>query len=212
MPKRIGRYGTTDLCPIEGDIPVLQFINTHKNRGTAQAKNYLKNYDDFITWCYEVQLVDQDDYNILEAESYCFVQMATGIVNQMILAREMLHELIYCIMRDEPVHPITLSDFNSFNEAANKHLSFEMTAYGLREVWINIEEEMAYPLWKLIKDAATFLTSADLRFIKRCHCGNLYLDKTKNKIRRYCNPLTCGSALRSKQYYLRGTRPIVKSE
>jgi predicted RNA-binding Zn ribbon-like protein len=208
------RYGTTDLCPIDGDIPVLQFLNTHKNRGTAHAKNYLKTYDDFITWCYEVRLVDQDAYNILEAESYCYVDEAAGIVNQVIAARETLYELVYCIMNDEPVHPVTINEFNSLNDEADKHVCFAMTAYGLREVWSNIAGEMAFPLWRIVKYAGEFLISGDVKFIKKCHCGNLYPDKTKNKTRRYCNPLTCGTAFRSKQYYLcrRKAGGLVSSE
>jgi predicted RNA-binding Zn ribbon-like protein len=203
VPMRISRYGTTDLCPIEGDTPVLQFLNTHRYRGTARAKNYLNNYDDFITWCYEVGLVDQDGYNILDAESNCYVHEAESIVNRVIMAREMLYELICCIQNDEPVHPITIGDFNSFNDEANKHLGFAMTAYGFRAVWRDTDEEMAFPLWKIIKYAGEFLASGDVGLIKKCHCGNLYLDKTKNKTRRYCNPLTCGSASRSRQYYLK---------
>jgi predicted RNA-binding Zn ribbon-like protein len=201
IPQRILRYGNTDLCTLDGDIPVLQFLNTHRYRGSAQAKNYLNTYDDFITWCYEIRLIDQDAYNILELEGYCYADEALGIINQVIVAREMLHELIYCIVNDEPIHPVVTDEFNSINNEANKHLCFAATAYGLREVWHNVDEEMAFPLWRIMKYAAVFLTSGDIKFIKKCRCGSLYLDKTKNNSRRYCNPLTCGSAYRSKQYY-----------
>ena len=203
MPQRILRYGNTDLCPLDGDIPVLQFLNTHRYRGSARAENYLNTYDDFITWCYEIRLIDQDVYNVLELESYCYVSEAVSIVNQVIVIREMLYELIYCIVNDEQVHPIVIDEFNAINDEANKHLCFAITAYGLREVWRNVHEEMAYPLWRIIKCAGQFLISEDVKFIKKCRCGSLYLDKTKNSNRRYCNPFTCGSACRSKQYYKR---------
>jgi predicted RNA-binding Zn ribbon-like protein len=203
MPDRILRYGNVDLCPLDGDIPLLQFLNTFRYRGTAHAKNYLKTYDDFITWCYEIRLIDQDAYNTLDLEGHCYQHEAAGIVNQVIVTREMLYELVYCMTHDEPVHPITIGDLNAIYDEANKHLCLAITAYGLQEVWNNADEELAFPLWQIIKLAVHFLTSGDVKFIKKCRCGSLYLDKTKNSNRRYCNPLTCGSACRSKQYYQR---------
>ncbi|WP_370362844.1 CGNR zinc finger domain-containing protein [Mucilaginibacter flavidus] len=36
---------------------------------------------------------------------------------------------------------------------------------------------------------------------KNCSCGKFYLDTTRNKNRRWCNPLICGNSVRSKKYY-----------
>ncbi|MDF2433779.1 MAG: hypothetical protein JWP44_3410 [Mucilaginibacter sp.] len=203
---RILRYGNVDLCPLDGDIPVLQFLNTRRNRGTGAAKNYLNTYDEFITWCYEIRLIDQNTYNKLCTERYRYVNEAASNVNKVINAREMLYELIYCIMNDEPVHPATLDEFNWINNKANGHLCFAITAYGLQEVWFNIDEEMAFPLWRMIKCAEELFTSGDMKLIKKCQCGSLFLDRTKNKNRRYCNPSTCGSPSRAKAYYQRKRR------
>ena len=202
-PQRVLRYGNVDLCPLDGDTFVLQFLNTHSKRGTADAKNYLKNYDEFIVWCYEINLIDEDDYNILICEGYCYAHEAESILNKVLLAREMLYEIICCMINNEPLHPITLNDFNMLNDEANKHLRFEMTPDGFQNVWFNINEEMAFPLWRMMKCAIAFLTSGDIKLIKKCSCGNFFLDRTKNGIKQYCNPLTCGSIKRSKQYYQR---------
>ena len=203
IPQRILRYGPTDLCPLDGDIPALQLLNTCRNRDTANTKNYINTYEDFLTWCYEIRLIDQDTHNLLEIEGNCYVQEAAGIVNQIILTREMLYDLICSIRYDEPVHHRVVEEFNAINDEANKHLRFAMTGYGLRKVWRNVDEEMAFPLWLIIKHTGDFLMSEDVKFIKKCHCGSFYLDKTKNHNRRYCNPLTCGSARRSTKYYQR---------
>jgi hypothetical protein len=200
-PYRIEPYGITDLCPLEGDIPVLQFINTFSRRGTAQAKNYLKNYGDFLTWCYETRIINQDEYNILDLEIYCYEHEAAGIFNRVLLVREMLNELIHCLMTDSPVHSIVLEDFNLIMNEANSHLRFEMFEGGLLEVWHKTEEEIAAPLWRIIKWAGLLLQSADVKNIKQCKCGSLFIDKSRNKKRQWCNPLTCGRISRAKRYY-----------
>ncbi|MDB5149734.1 MAG: zinc finger protein [Mucilaginibacter sp.] len=189
-----------DYCPLDGDIPLLQFINTHTKRGTLQAKNYLKTYRDFLTWSYETRLIGEDTFDILELEAYCYRHEADGIINRVLIVRENLYELVYCFMHDEPVSPAVTDELNAENDDANKHVCYAMTPNGLAKEWRDPQEELAFPLWIVIKKAIRFLTSKDIQHIKKCHCGNLYLDTTKNRNRRYCNPLTCGSIRRSKQY------------
>jgi len=201
VPQRIvyGAGENFDYCPLDGDIPLLQFINTHTKRGTREAKNYLKTYQDFLTWSYEIRLIGEDTFDTLELEAYCYQHEAGSLLNQVLVARENLCELVYCIMHDEPVPPAVMDELNAGSDEANKHVCYAMTPYGLTEGWRDPQEELAFPLWVVIKKAIRFLTSTDVQYIKKCHCGNLYLDTTKSRNRRYCNPLTCGSIRRSKQ-------------
>lgn len=199
-PQRIQYAGTVDLCPLDGNIPVLQFINTMRNRGGKQTKEYLNSYNDFLTWCYEIKIIDQDEYNILDLEQYCYHHEATGILNRVIMAREMLNELIHCLITDVPVHEQVIEHFNLITNEANNHLRFEITPYGLQEMWFRTNEEMAAPLWVIIKQAGDLLQSADMQCIKKCQCGSLFLDKTKNSKKRWCNPLTCAASNRAGKY------------
>lgn len=201
QPQRIQYAGQKDLCPLNGDIPVLQFINTMRDRGGKQTKEYLNSYDDFLTWCYEIKIIDLDEYNILDLEQYCYQHEAASILNRVILAREMLNELIHCLITDVPVHKQTIEHFNLINNEANSHLRFEFTSYGLQEIWFKTTEEMAAPLWIIIKQAGDFFQSGDIKYIKKCRCGSLFLDKTKNSKRQWCNPLNCGNTYRCKKHY-----------
>lgn len=90
MPRRIVRYGARDLCPLEGDTPVLQFINTLRDRDSGQLKEYLENYGYFLTWSYEIGLIDWDAYNILELEAYCYEHEAKQIATWTQLTSEVL--------------------------------------------------------------------------------------------------------------------------
>jgi len=201
IPPRILRYDPNfDYCPLDGDVPLLQFINTFSKRGTLQAKNYLNTYDDLLTWSYEVRLIEEDTYNILELESRCYVKEAASLVNRAILMRGNLFLLVDCLMHDEPVGDGIIEELNEANDEANKHVRYAMTPYGLMEGWRNPQEELAFPLWLLTKSALSFLTSPMVKYIKKCHCGHLYLDTTKGRNRRYCNPITCGKVRRSKKY------------
>lgn len=106
-------------------------------------------------------------------------------------------------MHGEPPYPLNIKEFNRLNGEANSRVHFEFTERGFEEVWIDIDEELWFPLWRLIKYASDFFTSGDLKYIKQCKCGSFFLDRTKNKTRRYGNPITGGSTARSKTYYLK---------
>ena len=206
-PQRFLRAGKDfDYCPLDGDIPLLQFVNTQSKRNTLRAKNYLYHYTEFLKWSYEIKMIDEETYDSLELEARCYEKDVAGLLNQVLIVRSNFYLLLDCILHDEPVPPGVMSELNDANDAAGKHVKYAMTPHGLREVWHNTHEELAFPLWAITKNAVQFLATDAIKCIKQCTCGDLYLDTTKNHNRRYCNPVTCGNIQRSKKYLERLAR------
>lgn len=199
-PERSWPANSADPFPFEGDIPVLQFINTYRNRGGIHRKDYLENYEDFLTWCNEFNIVDLEDYNSLNFEAYCNPHNANPVWQRAIRLRETIYEFINSTLREKQIHEDAVTYFNGILSEANAHLRFELNGNSLQVMWFNTHEELAVPLWILVKQATVLLQSAKFRDIKKCHCGKFYLDTTKNRSRRWCNPLVCGNAVRSREY------------
>jgi predicted RNA-binding Zn ribbon-like protein len=200
MENRAEQYENRERCPLDGDIPVLQFVNTKKYRGTPQEKDYLKNYDDFLNWAYDSKVIEQAAFKKLCFESYCEVTYASKIFDQVISMRESLYALIICLMEEIAPYHQQLNLFNLVNDEANKHRRLDMNGDGMWEVWIKPEEEIAFPLWKIVKQATQFLMLVNGKQVKKCGCGNLFPDRSKNNTRRWCKRLTCGSRYWSKEY------------
>jgi predicted RNA-binding Zn ribbon-like protein len=58
------------------------------------------------------------------------------------------------------------------------------------------------PLWVIYKDAFDIITTSPVNRIKECRsCGWLFLDKSKNNSRTWCNMQSCGSIEKSRRYY-----------
>src|ERR1700744_1133659 len=127
-PERLPRHEPQkNRVPLDGDVPVLQFLNTCQNRGQRGAKDYFENYGDFLDWCLEINIVDQEEYNALEFECYCNIMLeADRVFEQVIKAREMLYELVSCLLRGKEVHPQLINRFNAVVNEANKFLHFEL--------------------------------------------------------------------------------------
>jgi predicted RNA-binding Zn ribbon-like protein len=190
------------VSPQYGGNPALNFVNSLKNRGSDNPKEYLTNYEDFVYWCYQASVIDYDHYHSLSSEAYCYAHEAAGVFEQAINTRFMLYEIFLSVIKGEPADEVFMRQFNLETASASKYLQYESTADGLRLVWLNIDEEIASPLWIIVQLAAELLIRGDRKKIKQCKtCGSMFFDKTKNGARRWCSPLACGGLLKAKQYY-----------
>lgn len=70
------------------------------------------------------------------------------------------------------------------------------------------------PLWPILQSAADLLTSADLARLRQCNghnCTWLFLDRSKNKSRRWCDMQICGNRAKSRRHYARTRAPASKA-
>jgi len=76
-----------------------------------------------------------------------------------------------------------------------------------RSVKIDLSDKkksLSEPFKSVIKSAYDILTAEDFTRIKECPgCGWIFLDKTKNGKRRWCNMKVCGSSDKASRYYYR---------
>ncbi|MCR8558528.1 CGNR zinc finger domain-containing protein [Mucilaginibacter sp. BJC16-A38] len=202
-------YANRDKFPMDGDIPVLQFINTIHRSDTDGRRDYLETYDDFLDWAYDAKVVEEAEYNNLCFESYCYFPEAEKVFEKVIDARNCINDLVVSLSEGVAPYPGTITNFNTHFEEVKKRIVLNMNGYGMLEVWVGTKDQLAFPLWRLIKSAQNFLMTMDGQFIKKCKCGNLFIDRSKNGKRRWCNPATCGSAYWSKEYYRRRKKCVV---
>lgn len=201
-------YETRDKPPMDGDVPVIQLINTLHQRDTSN-KDYLLHYDDFIDWALDAGIIEDPAYSTLCFESYCYAHEATEVLTRVISFRENLRDLVICLMNGIAPYPEQITGFNRFYDELNKHRSLNMNGNGMLEIWIDTHEQIAFPLWVLIKQAKDFLMGVDASLIKKCSCGNLFINRSKNQNKRWCNSSTCGSKHWSKVYYSRKKGELV---
>lgn len=199
-PERQWPANSSDPFPMEGDILILQFINTHRNRDTNYGKDLLEDYGDFLNWCWEFGVVDAEEHETLSQEGYCYAHEANVVWQRARKLRFAMREFICCPMRGREIREVDLFYFNELVNEADTHLRFELDDNRPRQAWFEIDEQLGGPLWKLVKQAVYLLESKAFDHIKKCRCGNLYLDTTHGKNRRWCNPLTCGQNTRMKAY------------
>lgn len=62
--------------------------------------------------------------------------------------------------------------------------------------WVGAERDLESPLWPVALAAATLLTSPDATRLRTCakpDCGWMFVDRSRNGFRRWCQMATCGN-------------------
>jgi predicted RNA-binding Zn ribbon-like protein len=68
--------------------------------------------------------------------------------------------------------------------------------------WRGLPEEPDSMLWPVVHSAAELLTSPDAARLRMCagpDCGWLYVDRSRNGLRRWCEMETCGTLAKSRR-------------
>ena len=70
--------------------------------------------------------------------------------------------------------------------------------------WEGPESEVDGPLWPIAWSAFHLMQGSDLNALKQCSkdgCTWIFLDKSRNRTRRWCEMKQCGNVMKSQRYY-----------
>ncbi len=192
----------------DGRNAALNFINTYKRDYRGIYRDSLRNYEGFLNWCAATGVICQDRLLQLDIEMRCYVREAERVFELALATRKCLDELFNCLLSGRPVHGQVLHFFNQMAAEVKAHMRYEIGPRGLEQFWININEELAAPLWFVMGEAMLLVDFGKLQLMKKCPlCGSLFLDESRTRNRIWCNPNTCGSVRKSVSYYNRKNQP-----
>jgi predicted RNA-binding Zn ribbon-like protein len=110
--------------------------------------------------------------------------------------RAAIHDVFAAVVAGRP------PELAELNAALALALGRRRLGSGARWVWVGAERELASPLWPVVLAAATLLTSEDAGKLRICagdDCGWMFVDRSRNGLRRWCQMATCGTAEKSRR-------------
>ena len=193
-PYQFGRIGGA-LC--------LDFTNTASWEADRQTTEHLNDFPDLLRWCTEGALVCQDSAATLVEEPENWAEAAAILAKAKDL-RATLYRIFVALSRRK--FPVS-GDLQLLNEAlAQTPLRLELRRE--KDQFLSERKaggtKFAKLLGPVVWSAAELLTSGKINQVKCCAsetCGWLFLDKTKNHSRRWCDMADCGSHAKAKRYY-----------
>ena len=93
---------------------------------------------------------------------------------------------------------------NGALSTAFAHLRVATSTGGFAWEWAEGDQPLERMLWPVVRSAAELLTSDKLSLVKQCAgCGWLFVDRSRNHSRRWCDMRYCGNRAKARRFYAR---------
>jgi predicted RNA-binding Zn ribbon-like protein len=182
--------------------PVLDFANTLDYRYEPEKRiELLESPADLIDFGRQSSLLMGVEIRALD----CTRQKTDQIVDAGRDLRETIERIFSSAADDKRVSDSDLKMLNSWvaQAAAQRKLEKQKSSF----VWTwKPTNSLNLILWRIAYEAADLLVSPECRFVRRCDaasCRWLFLDKSKNHSRRWCDMKICGNREKARTYYRR---------
>jgi predicted RNA-binding Zn ribbon-like protein len=171
--------------PRRGGHLALDFVNTIDPRYGDERVEYLEDYAALVEWAAWVGVLD--DPKDLRARD------APGVHRRALALREDLYALLRPARGAPP-------DIRPELRRAMSHLTLRPTADGYEEAFEGDDADRM--LWPVVRAAADLLASDDAARLHVCdapECGWMYVDRSRNGLRRWCQMEVCGTREKSRR-------------
>ena len=193
-----------------GGLPCLDFVNTVGWRLSDRPSEYLRSYEDLLSWGRQAGLLVPEETEALSWQATLDPEGAQETLSRALALREAIHRAISAVIVGETQDESELSAFNRELSIALSRLRVMPAGgtYGWDWDWSGDDggPPLDSPLWPVARSAAELLTSTKLGKVKVCAgkgCGWVFLDESRNGSRRWCDSRDCGNRERVRRHLTR---------
>lgn len=186
-----------------GGALCLQFTNTTSSRQTDTPSEHLHSYADLLAWAQTEHVVTPELAAQLAAEAERCPPAAAAALEQAIALREAIYAIFTAHAAGSAPAASDLALLNQELAEALPHRRLVRNAEGFAWEWAADGGALAQMLWPVARSAADLLTSPDLPRVRECAgptCDWLFIDRSKNRSRRWCDMQECGNVAKVRRY------------
>lgn len=195
---------------VDAGAACLSFCDTVDERPLYESGNFTPTGDhllepqDALEWVKHVKLFESAKHRAPPAPSAREAQLLLVELRDL---RALLFELFLDLALLKPPAPLLLGRLNSFlKKMPPQELSQDEGKFRLRYSYDTFREAV---IGLLLEDVLTVITSEQANRIRVCAaegCGWLFLDKSKNGSRRWCQMGDCGNREKARRFYQRSKK------
>ncbi len=196
------------------------YVNTVNWESGGLDRDRLGDYERVVRWCEEACVIDSATSAKLRSAAKARRADANKAYRAARLLRDVLHTLLEAVANGT-LHKVSgrraLADFNAQLSAALPDIQLGGVAKrrenagsaeqssdegALAWTWTGTESRLDAILSPVIWNTAQLLTSPDAARVRMCEssdCGWIYVDRSRNGLRRWCEMQTCGTLEKSRR-------------
>lgn len=179
-----------------GGSLALDFANTIGGMHTAPTHEHLVEFGDLVEFGRSAGSLSTAQARRLADDAGRQPARAAAVLRRAIALREAIWRAFDAIAKGGRADPPDLATIHDGELAALRHAHFRQSESGIDYEWSD-EPVLDRPLWAIARSAADLLRSQeDLRRVRECGsatCEWLFVDKSRNHTRRWCDMNDCGN-------------------
>ncbi len=186
-----------------GERLCLAFTNTASARDTGTLNERLHSYEDLLAWGERTGVLDASSAAPLADLARRNPQAAGDMLHAAIELREALYRIFTAYTDGKAPAAGDLGLLNRALAHAMPHLQLAADEHGFHWEWHAAAPDLGRMLWPVARSAAELLTSDDLARVRECageHCNWLFIDRSKNHSRRWCDMQECGNVAKVRRF------------
>ena len=195
----------TPTFDLSGGALCLDFANTWSDRGRPETDHLLA-YADLLAFALQTELLSAGEADRLSGRAHREPQAAAAALALSRDLRETLYRSFSALAADRAPEAADLERLNAALPEALSRLRLERRGEELVWAWAAPDDPLETPLWPVLRSAAELLTAEERRRIRECAgsaCTWLFLDRSRNRSRRWCSMETCGNRAKAHRHYHR---------
>lgn len=192
---------------IGGDLST-DFTNTRSGRYEGAGHDHIQTYADLVEFVRQAGAIGPSVARRLVVEAERRPEKATQVQRRAVALREAIWRVFVALARDERPAAEDVELVGAEAADAMAHARVVRTADGYSWQWPD-GDDLARALWPIARAASDLLTSDDRAHLRECAddtCAWLFVDRTKNHSRRWCDMATCGSRNKVREFRERRRR------
>ncbi len=181
----------------------LDFTNTFDGSRKSTGKENLESCADLVEWSRQAGFIDQEELERLMQIAEEQPGLAQEVFERAIVLRESIFWIFSHLAGGEPQVSSDLEKLNRELSLGMGRLRVEPSAEGFRWGWAREPFSLDLLLGPIAHSAADLLTSSDLQRVRECggiDCSWLFVDRTKNHSRVWCEMEGCGNRSKVRRY------------
>lgn len=194
------------LFELTGGNLCLDLANTVDNRPSSRRTDLLPTYAHLVEWSRQSGIVNPFQARRLLRAGQRRPREAREVLAQAKSLREALYGIFSALAARKTLPERDLAPLNrALQELSGKlQLAREQGRFAWK--WAGGEEALEQVLWPVARSAAELLMSEERAKVRECaseFCGWLFVDRSRNGLRRWCDMKVCGNRNKARRFYAR---------
>ena len=197
--------GVENISLVGGAL-CLDFVNTQHNVERPDAPDELLTFDHWIRWAVRTGAISTALANRLVARAADDPRRARKALEEVKRIRELVNRIFRAVAEGGEPAGEYLDGLREAWEASVQEAYLTREGRHFTWAWDETTNDLSHPLWPVVGSAIRLLQSANLSRVRLCgghDCSWLFLDRSKNGRRRWCQMDVCGNRAKARRHYQR---------